>query len=664
MHLLRKNLLLAGILSFAMVGFLSTSSASALDGFSFSDIINDYRNRTEQLQSSLLNPLDSESESTISRNEASFPTLLFNGAPNNSAWGHDGKGLIFADNDSLINGDPQLAAAKRGDPLKYSMEIETQRYNDVEMTKPVGQYAVYGLFSEGLNLDQNSIVVKVGDQTINLDDITFEYANFDEIEGGEQSKAVFGGASSAFACVLPWQDSEGGFLYDEDAVITITYSATISQDAPSEVWSRWVYFSGLSSADFSVFQSTEHQAKALIDGNILIRRVDANGNPLAGAKYTIDGVRGNKSENGTYEHDTDGSENEFETNSDGQTVIAKVPLGKYVVREVFSPDGTSPTEATIAKNMIEEQTSIETGFIDYVFDSQLPSWTAKGAIRGRDTITTDSGVTLADGGELYSIITSEPASSLKTVLPFDEPSGRYKTNNGGVYVQKTADGYELGIDGTTTMNPRPFVYDERTGKNIVHFSMEEAWPSSYTDYYYLEFLDGNTAIAHGVLSVNLVFNPENGCYEGYSSGYETDFSLCADSKGYRLMDKSGSLATYFSYDNALDKYILRDVHEMYYTIDEATDESVALTLYLPIAFDSEIDKYFFTLPMGGGFGYLADYSPETITVTEFLFQEKSSDTAPDSVPNPQTSDAILKTLAIVVVCVLSAAIAKNRLLKR
>ena len=658
MNLLRKNFILASIASVAMVGSLSSSSASALDGFSFSDIINDYRDRTEQLQSSLLNPSRSDSESTISRNEASFPTLLFNGAPNNTTWGYDGKGLIFADNNNLVDNNPQLATAKRGDTLKYAMEIETQRYNDAEMTGPVEVYAIYGLFSDGLVFDPQSIVVKVGGQVLVQDYYALEY--IDDL--GEEG-AILGGAKSAFWLQIPWNNS-GNFLYDEDAKITVAYTAKVSEDAPSEVWSRGVYFSNLSSVDFSVFQSTEHQAKALIDGNILIRRVDANGNPLTGVKYTIDGVRGNKSENGTYEYDTDGSENEFETNSDGQTVIANVPLGKYVVREVFSPDGTSPTEATIAKNMIEEQTSIETGFIDYVFDSQLPSWTAKGTIRGRDTITTDSGVTLADGGELYSIITSEPASSLKTVLPFDEPSGRYKTNDGGVYIQKTADGYELGIDGTTTMNPRPFVYDERTGKNIVHFSMEEAWPSSYTDYYYLEFLDDNTAIAHGVLSVNLVLNPENGCYEGYSSGYETDFSLCADSKGYRLMDKGGSLATYFSYDNALDKYILRDVHEMYYAIDEATDESVALTLYLPIAFDNEIDKYFFTLPMGGGFGYLANYSPETITVTEFLFQEKSSDAAPDSIPNPQTSDAIIKATFIVTIGLASIFVLRKQLTKR
>ena len=182
------KLLTLGILSVIGLGLFNSSSASALDGFSFSDIVSDYRNQTEQLKSYLTNPFGlgceaTNPDSTISCNETSFPNLLFNGAPNNSTWGHDGKGLIFVDNNNLVNGDPQLATAKLGDALNYSMEIETQRYNDTEMTRAVETYAVFGLFSEGLVVDPESIVVKVGEQV--LAEESFVLENVDDLEEEE-----------------------------------------------------------------------------------------------------------------------------------------------------------------------------------------------------------------------------------------------------------------------------------------------------------------------------------------------------------------------------------------------------------------------------------------------------------------------------------------------
>ena len=94
---------------------------------------------------------------------------------------------------------------------------------------------VYGLFSKGLNLAHDSITVKVSGQTLDASAYQFEFAEFEE--GGDEA-TIFGGARSAFYLILPWINDANEFMYDEGAVINITYSADIADDSPEEVYSR------------------------------------------------------------------------------------------------------------------------------------------------------------------------------------------------------------------------------------------------------------------------------------------------------------------------------------------------------------------------------------------------------------------------------------------
>ena len=128
MYLLRKNYILAGILSVVAVGLLGSSTASALDGFSFSDYLNSRPSLSELLNYDLTNPFGASADcgatnpdSTISCSESPSPELLFNKSPGeNSLYGHDGKGTVFSDADNLINGNPQAIMAHRGETISFS----------------------------------------------------------------------------------------------------------------------------------------------------------------------------------------------------------------------------------------------------------------------------------------------------------------------------------------------------------------------------------------------------------------------------------------------------------------------------------------------------------------------------------------------------------------
>ena len=656
MGLLHKNLILAGIASVAMVGFLGSSSVSALDGFSLSDIVSNYRNQTEQLKSYLTNPFGSGCEatnpdSTISCNETSFPNLLFNGAPNNSTWGHEGKGLVFVDNNNLVEGNPQLATAKRGDTLNFSMEIETQRYNDAEMTSPVEVYAIYGLFSDGLVFDPQSIVVKVGGQVLVQDSYALEH-----IDDLGEASALLGDAKSVFYAQVPWSNS-GNFLYDEDAKITVTYTATIAEDVPSEVWSRGAYASDSSSQDSSFLRDTEHQATALIDGNILIRRVDANGNPLAGAKYTVSGVKADQtSVEGVYSYNPEGSVTEFQATTGGQVFILGVPFGDYVVTEVETPDGHEASEKSIVKAV---------SFSDLKTSSyQYDRISFSGMDMGPHIQTYD------DGTQGWYLLYEEAKFSYNTI------SEQFESNHGAwlnhTVITKDANGYHYTTairddENGDKVVSGSFKYDQTHKKYMTVFNISEVYGNSMnrgSDY--LVFSENRQSVVvegyseYGERPGDFTYDESDGCYYGdipFSGGYRWK-KLCQDGDYYRLAGAYGDSSEYSAYlsiryDGNLNTYFM-DYPMFVATIEEESPEQLTLTLAPKLNYSKKMDKYLVLFGSDGvsQVGFDRETANADVAVAEFLFKDKTDKAIPGGIVNPQTSDVIIKVLAVSVVALL------------
>lgn len=109
-----KKLILSGIFAVATAGLFNTAGASAL-GFLDSEFTNPFG-----LESApLLEPTQPSST------DDSIPTLLYNRiSDGETLWGYDGQGIVFADADGLVNGNPRLKTAKRGDTLDIDYRFE------------------------------------------------------------------------------------------------------------------------------------------------------------------------------------------------------------------------------------------------------------------------------------------------------------------------------------------------------------------------------------------------------------------------------------------------------------------------------------------------------------------------------------------------------------
>ena len=659
MGLLHKNLILAGIASVAMVGLLSPSSVSALDGFSFSDIINQQQAQREQLLSHLTNPFSTSTacestdpDSTISCNESSFPNLLFNRiSDGEKLWGHDGKGIIFADSENLINGNPQLKTAKRGNTLTFSVQLEAEDYYDAAETDSIREYEIVALLSKGLTLDQSSISVKIGDQELAQD----QYELF------HQDGASMGSASQDFSAMVGPEISIDGSLGQlAGKTIELSLSATIDQDAPSEVFVRSVYGfdhqGGFEISEPDYMSNETYQAAALLDGNILIRRVDADGNPLAGAKYTVDGMKANVEDeaNNIYVYDENGSVAEFTTDSEGKVIIKNAPMGEHTVREVQAPQGHETNEPVITSPIYENNSEFEYG------RSYMMDYFGMATIDITDLIEDISGTKVLETGNMLSRVDEALGASDATVeknlafarpiFTFDESSNTYKRTGLANYIEKDGDGYRSYHSNSPD---NIFTYDENMDKYVATVSLSDS--DSGLSGWYLDFDGPNVSVRLpdndiSGTTINLSYDESDECYHGYTVFNNNSYAtkLCQNSFGYSLYIDSDILLIpqlmHFEYDEEAGKYMAADNIVGINVLEELSDSEVQIFSYYPIIYDEQQGQYYISL---GSLGFRRlDVSRQSILASEFLFQDKTSDDAPEDIANPQTGDAVIKIVLI------------------
>ena len=659
MGLLHKNLILAGIASVAMVGVLGSSSVSALDGFSFSDIINQQQAQIEQLLSYSTNPFDTSTacestnpDSTISCNEVPFPSLLFNRiSDGEKLWGHDGKGIVFADSENLINGNLQLKTAKRGDTLTFSVKLEAEDYYDAAETDPITEYRLGSLISSGLDVDLTSVQLKVNGQVTPLDSENVQ-PDFEDTPADE----VAMGADFAKLATLELQwFRDDRFLYPENSVIEVVYSATITDDAPSKVFSRVAYMgmsqsrqeilSFASPAEILSGSDTSSQATALLDGNILIRRVDANGNPLAGAKYTIDGVKANVEDeaNNIYIYDKNGVVSEFTTNDKGRAIIKGVPMGEYTVKETKTPDGHLPQTSEITKSLANEIEEFEIGDYQYILN-----------VFGSVMDVTKSIKVSSSGDKILGLDLRDEQE-----LAYNAEQQYYGDDN--LNISKSEDGYVISNNGLESQ----FSYDERLGKYALRLTLADYYNKAETiaSTYYLEFT-GDNVIAHlgGGGIMELPYDEDLGCWSQEQD--DTQVVVCKDGDGYQLESYSDGRRTVvgatFKYDDRFDKFIL-NYDYVYFTINDIAEDSLTLATNPILNYSEAFDRYY----MGGAMGIFQlpiDYSAVKSTATEYLFTD--SNVSPDNIPNPQTSDTLTKATCIILITTASAFVITRKLSRR
>ena len=588
-------------------------------------------------------------DSTISCNESPSPSLLFSRiSDGEKLWGHDGKGVVFADSENLVNGNPQLKTAKRGDTLTFSTKLETERYYDDAKTDPITEYQLVSLISSGLDVDLTSVQLKVNGQVTPLDSENVQ-VDFEDVSADE---AAMGADFAKQAIVeLQWFRDDR-FLYPENSVIEVVFSATITDDAPNRVFNRGAYI-GESQSDQAVASFTsetellsdsDFQATAMLDGNILIRRVDTNGNPLAGAKYTVDGVKANIEDeaNNIYIYDKNGVVSEFTTNDKGRAIIKGVPMGEYTVKEAKTPDGHLPQTSEITKSLANEIEEFEIGDYQYklnVFGSVMD-------------VTKSIKVSSSGDKILGSNLLDEPQE-----LAYNAEQQYYGNDN--LNISKSEDGYVVSINGLESQ----FSYDERLGKYALRLTLADFYngAEAIARSYYLEFT-GDNVIAHLGGILELPYDEDLGCWSQKQD--DADVVVCKDGDGYQLESyaegRRFSVGATFKYDDRFDKFIL-SYDYAYFVINDIAEDSLTLATNPILNYSEAFDRYY----MGGAMGIFQlpiDYSAVKYTATEYLFTE--SNVSPDNIPNPQTSDTIAKAACIILATTTSAYIIGRKLSRR
>lgn len=676
MHLLRKNLIFASFLSFALASFCGALSASAVEQPSITNMIETpwlYPVQTNFMHDDSEEDIGSSPKSMLNRNESQFPNLLYSETGKKDYMGYDGKGIIFTNTDSYINDDQGMIGAGRGDELHFSSIVTMPRYYDDEKSDPMKNFIIATAQSRGLTVDEQSISVTIDGQP-------FEENEVCRLEFSSDGDASFLNYSSVLGINCDWNNAES-YPYSDNAIVEISYSTTVDDDAPSEVFSKVIYaYESESGANNMMEYFTEmfdsaggqHRVIAMLDSAISIRRLDSNGNSISGVTYTIDGVKANPASGmaNVYEYDPDGTVSEFTTDTENPLTILNVPVGYYTFREVSAPKGHESANPVSTRWTADGMSITEFGetrqIMNYVY-RKLDMTDHIGIIMLNDKSSLVPGSTMND-------LFGESIEDSEVTRPYYSGTPPFSYND--EYISKTGDTYYYNIKAYDRNKgyynfSKPFTYNEALGKQVVTIGYPEKSYYTVSEDYYLE-LSGNHATIHdNDKTYELDFDEALEAYIGSSDdGIKNPPMMYQNDKGYVAIIDSGTGATWiwqYSYDSKSQKYVLSGKNNTY-ALEEINENQARLSNYLVIDYVPEIDSYAVGFSNMAGKAKISPERPSIyLSVIEFGESKDESypEDAPENIPsNPQTSDAILKTLAIVVVCVLSAAIAKNRLLKR
>ncbi len=256
-----------------------------------------------------------------------------------------GKVIVNADGTkSTIN------SANYGDTVKFSVAVNAVSYakNKAGETKLVTYYHIKDTLGAGFDLDEKSIEVKVGNT---------------KLENGAYTVTK---TNDGFTVDVPF-----GEKYGSNAVIEVTYSATVNKDA--EIAGN----GNLNTANFTystddkndpsnppydptnpkdpsypskptdpTYNEENQKTTTTYVYALGVKKVDEKGNALKGAEFAVS--LGNTEiyakatdTAGVYEYSAsaDGAVKQFQTDDNGILIIKGLAAGDYNVKEVVAPEG-------------------------------------------------------------------------------------------------------------------------------------------------------------------------------------------------------------------------------------------------------------------------------------------------------------------------------------
>ena len=657
----KTSIAIIGFLAATAIGVLSPLRASALDATAITNFMSTHPSLNEVVRFMKSSPFDAncptaQNGSTINCSPQNSSDSYYNTSDAYGVWGHGGKGVVFSDEDNLVDNNPQLAIAERGDKINFSMQLNVKRYLDDEESDPVMLCMAVAAVSDGLTINSSSAAVVSEEQTsLNEgDSVTTE--------------------DRYLMLVFRVSDTTNGnttFHYPDNATIDVSYSADIAQNAPSAGYSNVAFtcytksMNSFSSGSVET-QDSIFQAKALLDAALQIRRLDYNGEPVSGAKYKIDGIRAKQSDYGDniLVYDENGEIDEFTTNDEGRVVILGVPHGTYAVQELYAPNGRSPVEEKIITTTTSNLKKVSYGKPKYVLDGIFGASSTDVTNYIEDARFSDGPVYVSE-----QALINDPDYPAQEIYNYSSEHAKYFLADSvrtpsTPYIEKINGNYRFVDDKQYSAESlvKDFVYDESVGKSIATVTFDDIY-SAVSNSFSVE-LTPEKAIVHDAPadSYTLHYDDASGDYVGTNMG--SDYILRKTTTGYRLEEiqdgKPFSSNAYVPGDR--NGVYIKDFPVVVRAIDEASDQSIITSRYYVIEYEPAFNHYY--LSSGSNSQSVIQATTESAYVSDFLFRDADDAPAapnPESLPaNPQTADAIFRALlALAVAIIFGAVLAKH-----
>ena len=420
-------------------------------------------------------------------------------------------------------------------------------------------------------------------------------------------------------------------------------------------WSNSVFYIPTSHIDYD---TTDDESPDTELGAIVLEILDEDGKAVPGAVFEIDGVRAMRTMK-SYVYDKDfGMYSRFTTDDSGRVVIRDVPYGTYTIHYISSPDGSSVDNAS-KKVEVREQSATNVSY-EYI------------ELSSGDTSLTDRIILSPSGGTYWDIFGYEfqtaglQQTGYGVPLIWDESTNGYTSESLGnnTIIRKEDDAfiYQEGDESYELTR----ITDNLYSTSVRATDVQGGWGEAFTVQ---ENPDGTiTATVQGEDGV--LSKDESGCYPFVDAPTNSYENICKQGDTYVLNLKDDNLTAIIPmrYDKEYGKYIFNDI-VMSIEVVESDNGDARLLFGYATQFEPDLNAWT-VFSMGVDIVVSDELVAESLPATLISFKATKpipmdSGQSDEAQPaNPQTSDAILKTLAIAVVCVLSAAIAKNRLLKR
>ena len=564
-----------------------------------------------------------------------------------SIWGYDGLGLVFTDESRMIkNADGSLfrqkQIAKRGETVGLSLQVKVAQYPTGDTTKPIEYAHIFLMGDEGGEFIDGSLEVRVGDTLLPPSEYSVEYSENPSDTALEWAQKIDLG-----------KVSESG-----DVLATINYSVYVSDNAPYEIAAS--AGADIHATNHYLRQTVmiEEMPRIMLDGNLVISRTDQDGKPLAGATYSIDGVTAvqDKFEDNNYVFSPNGNISQFITGDDGTILVKGLPEGEYTVREVSAPEGHSTQTPVITK----EVTFGNSEFFEY----SEPHYYVMGM---------DYKTMLERYGDVFSVA-YKPGTTIS--LSYDSSQNAYigsgEITGSGFKIEHRDDRYYWTASNGKTGE---FTKDKRSGELYATLSMSDLEGIIASLYEGLNLVINDDGTASSGSQEVSVLDESDGCYHMVNES--GDALICPDGEAYVIVS-SANFGDFKMY--SAERMISSEKNNIYdvvagdlttIVIRSIDENSIIISENLALNHLPQKDMYYNLAWNGVNYGFVAlstvlekTNTASPTLATQFRFTDKTADSKPEDILNPQTSDTLTRAACIILAATTSAFVIGRKLSRR